>query len=64
MMTHRPTFTRLTMYEVLTLAAEAEASGWDGNDAKAELRRRLAELRARRHQRWVEEWLIDPHGWG
>ncbi len=55
MITRRPTFTRLTMYEVLTLAAEAEASNSEGGDARAELRRRLAELRSRRWQRWIEE---------
>ena len=47
---------RLTTYELLTLAAVAEFHALCGLDARAEVRRRLAELRERRWQRWVEEW--------
>ena len=47
---------RLTTYELLSLAAVAEFHACCGRDARAEVRRQLAELRERRRQRWVEEW--------
>jgi hypothetical protein len=49
----------LTCYELLALAAAVEFHALCGLDARAEVRRRLAELRARRRQRWVEEWTIS-----
>ena len=54
-----PTFTQLTYYEVLTLAAAVEFHGLCGLDARQEVRRRLAELRERRRRRWAEEWSTD-----
>ena len=51
-----PTFTRLTCYETLTIAAVAEFCALCGLDARAEARRLLAEVRERRRQRWAEEW--------
>ncbi len=49
---------RLTAWELLALAAAVEFHTLCGLDARAEVRRRLAELRERRRQRWVEEWHI------
>jgi hypothetical protein len=51
-----PTCTRLTCHELLALAAAVEFHALCGLDARAEVRRRLAELRKRRRQRWIEEW--------
>ncbi len=42
--------------ELLTLAAEVEASRLDGHDARAELCRQLTAFRAKWVQRWAEEW--------
>ena len=53
-----PTFTRLTCYEVLALVAAVEFHARCGLDARQEVRRRLAELRERRRQRWAEEWQV------
>ena len=49
---------RLTTHELLTLAAILEFHALCGLDGRAEARRRLAELRERRRQRWVEEWQV------
>ena len=54
-----PAFTWLSPQEILALAAEVEASGLEGDAARDELHRRLAELQERRYQRWTEEWLTD-----
>ena len=54
-----PTFTHLTCYELLALAAAVEFHACCGLDARAEMHQRLAELRERRWQRWVEEWSTD-----
>ena len=56
-------FTRLTCCELLALAATLEFHTLCGLDARAELHRRLAELKERRRQRWAEEWLVDAQGW-
>ncbi len=40
-----PTFTRLTCYELLALATAVEFHALCGLDARAEVRRQLAELR-------------------
>ena len=52
-------FTWLSPEEILALVGEVEASGLEGDAARDELRRRLAELQERRQQRWTEEWLTD-----
>ncbi len=54
---HTPPFhTWLAAPALLTLAAEVEASWLDGYDARAELRRRLNEMRARWRRHWIAEW--------
>ncbi len=49
-------FTRLTIYETLALAAEADAARAEGRDPRAELRQRLSALKERRERHRREEW--------
>ena len=51
-----PTFTKLTNFEVLDFADRLEAAGLDGLDVRTAARLRLRVIRARRRQRWIEEW--------